>query len=133
MIQAARNLAVFLLCLQRLCVPVRLCKSNRVLRHVQMRHFEMYSHKCEPTQNVKNFIQIVKEQNESYIHDSSKIFHQQRRATPDSIPHNLEHSPHRFTKIGGARRDRTDDLLRARQELSQLSYGPYNNGGSGKI
>ena len=29
-------------------------------------------------------------------------------------------------KIGGARRDRTDDLLRARQALSQLSYGPQN-------
>ena len=28
------------------------------------------------------------------------------------------------TKLGGARRDRTDDLLRARQALSQLSYGP---------
>jgi hypothetical protein len=27
-------------------------------------------------------------------------------------------------KIGGARRDRTDDLLRAKQALSQLSYGP---------
>ena len=27
-------------------------------------------------------------------------------------------------KIGGARRDRTADLLRARQALSQLSYGP---------
>ena len=26
--------------------------------------------------------------------------------------------------IGGARRDRTADLLRARQALSQLSYGP---------
>ena len=26
--------------------------------------------------------------------------------------------------FGGARRDRTDDLLRARQALSQLSYGP---------
>ena len=25
---------------------------------------------------------------------------------------------------GGARRDRTADLLRARQALSQLSYGP---------
>jgi hypothetical protein len=33
---------------------------------------------------------------------------------------------------GGARRDRTADLLRARQALSQLSYGP-NDGGSGKI
>jgi hypothetical protein len=28
------------------------------------------------------------------------------------------------SKDGGARRDRTDDLLRARQALSQLSYGP---------
>ena len=28
------------------------------------------------------------------------------------------------TKNGGARRDRTADLLRARQALSQLSYGP---------
>ena len=27
--------------------------------------------------------------------------------------------------IGGARRDRTADLLRARQALSQLSYGPF--------
>ena len=30
----------------------------------------------------------------------------------------------RFAKLGGARRVRTDDLLRARQALSQLSYGP---------
>ena len=27
-------------------------------------------------------------------------------------------------KTGGARRDRTDDLLLAKQALSQLSYGP---------
>ncbi len=31
---------------------------------------------------------------------------------------------HRRRKIGGARRDRTDDLLLAKQALSQLSYGP---------
>ena len=29
-----------------------------------------------------------------------------------------------ITQFGGARRDRTADLLRARQALSQLSYGP---------
>jgi hypothetical protein len=29
-----------------------------------------------------------------------------------------------FLKLGGARRDRTDDLLLAKQALSQLSYGP---------
>ena len=28
---------------------------------------------------------------------------------------------------GGARRDRTDDLLLAKQALSQLSYGPVSN------
>jgi hypothetical protein len=32
-------------------------------------------------------------------------------------------------KVGGARRDRTDDLLLAKQALSQLSYGPC----SGKL
>ena len=29
-------------------------------------------------------------------------------------------------KVGGAMRDRTADLLRARQALSQLSYNPSN-------
>ena len=29
------------------------------------------------------------------------------------------------TAIGGARRDRTDDLMLAKHALSQLSYGPY--------
>ena len=33
-------------------------------------------------------------------------------------------SPQDNTTIGGAREDRTPDLLRARQALSQLSYGP---------
>jgi hypothetical protein len=31
---------------------------------------------------------------------------------------------------GGARRDRTDDLLLAKQALSQLSYGPEEHVGS---
>ena len=35
-------------------------------------------------------------------------------------------------KAGGANRDRTDDLLLAKQALSQLSYGPIKIGGSGK-
>ena len=35
------------------------------MRHVQMRHFEMYPLKSGPTQNVKNFFQIVKEQFET--------------------------------------------------------------------
>jgi hypothetical protein len=32
---------------------------------------------------------------------------------------------------GGARRDRTDDLLLAKQALSQLSYGPFREQESG--
>ena len=32
-------------------------------------------------------------------------------------------------RTGGGERDRTDDLLRARQALSQLSYTPILNGG----
>ncbi len=35
-------------------------------------------------------------------------------------------------KIGGARRNRTDDLLLAKQALSQLSYGPATHGTSAK-
>ena len=33
-------------------------------------------------------------------------------------------------KVGGARRNRTDDLLLAKQALSQLSYGPSRGQGS---
>src|SRR4051794_7549061 len=35
-----------------------------------------------------------------------------------------EPKPREAAKAGGARRDRTDDLLLAKQALSQLSYGP---------
>jgi hypothetical protein len=34
------------------------------------------------------------------------------------------HSKTFHSRLGGARRDRTDDLLLAKQALSQLSYGP---------
>jgi hypothetical protein len=40
-----------------------------------------------------------------------------RGATPSA--------PIRRRRSGGARRDRTDDLLLAKQALSQLSYGPF--------
>jgi hypothetical protein len=33
----------------------------------------------------------------------------------------------RDRRSGGARRDRTDDLLLAKQALSQLSYGPVSD------
>jgi hypothetical protein len=39
-------------------------------------------------------------------------------------------SPDTHRLSGGAREDRTPDLLRAKQALSQLSYGP-SIGGSG--
>ena len=41
-----------------------------------------------------------------------------------SFVQNLKLMRQLAVKLGGARRDRTDDLLRARQALSQLSYGP---------
>jgi hypothetical protein len=39
---------------------------------------------------------------------------------------------YRASPTGGARRDRTDDLLLAKQALSQLSYGPSRKQGSGR-
>src|SRR5213083_1139213 len=38
---------------------------------------------------------------------------------------------HVWSRSGGARRDRTDDLLLAKQALSQLSYGPFRRQESG--
>lgn len=38
-----------------------------------------------------------------------------------------------FLHFGGASRDRTDDLLLARQVLSQLSYGPLSLVGLGRF
>ena len=40
------------------------------------------------------------------------------------VPAALGKRPGGLTAPGGARRDRTDDLLLAKQALSQLSYGP---------
>ncbi len=71
-------------------------QSQKILRH-------------QPTQDVRNF-QIVKEQKSSK-EKSSFSFADSNLATVHQ-------------KNGGARRDRTADLLRARQALSQLSYGP---------
>ena len=44
------------------------------------------------------------------------------RAASDRINANAKKC--RDIRSGGARRDRTDDLLLAKQALSQLSYGP---------
>ena len=48
--------------------------------------------------------------------------------------HHLQRStPNSHSWNGGGERDRTDDLLLAKQALSQLSYTPDNTGGSGWI
>ena len=56
------------------------------------------------------------------------------------MPMHLKRSFLCFRCSGGAKEDRTPDLLRAKQALSQLSYGPnvskpapLNIGGSGQI
>jgi hypothetical protein len=43
---------------------------------------------------------------------------------PHGIPSLIQYSPLAWPVNGGAKEDRTPDLLRARQALSQLSYGP---------
>jgi hypothetical protein len=56
-----------------------------------------------------------------------------RSALHSSRVQRTSHGPmNRGGKAGGANRDRTDDLLLAKQALSQLSYGPNKDGGSGK-
>ena len=63
-------------------------------------------------------------------------------ATPSSNPKNpgkTSFLPDKFSSLqppsddGGARRDRTDDLLNANQALSQLSYGPSKMVGLGRL
>jgi hypothetical protein len=58
---------------------------------------------CDTTTDAETF----------FISDERSAF--ALRATADGNP------------TGGARRDRTDDLLLAKQALSQLSYGPKLN------
>ena len=54
-----------------------------------------------------------------------------RIEAPGAVLHRKVLSPAREFSIGsgvgGARRDRTDDLLLAKQALSQLSYGPFGS------
>jgi hypothetical protein len=55
---------------------------------------------------------------------SRSIFCESRRSRATFIENKQARFQRRVTINGGARRDRTADLLRARQALSQLSYGP---------
>ena len=54
-------------------------------------------------------------------------------AAIDSVSCVLQFLPGAAAGTGGAGRDRTDDLLLAKQALSQLSYSPGIPGGSGWI
>ncbi len=109
-----------------LCFPVQPCKLNRVVRRANATLDMNYDSSffgltvlqpakknptSQPTQDVRNF-QIVKEQKNLQKKTDSFLFKTFLKAT------------YQNPKSGGARRDRTDDLLRARQALSQLSYGP---------
>jgi hypothetical protein len=49
------------------------------------------------------------------------------RAKQQSQSRRDRHASDRDRRSGGARRDRTDDLLLAKQALSQLSYGPFSD------
>ena len=48
-----------------------------------------------------------------------------RRCKATTINNNLSIYLYKISKIGGATRDRTADLLNAIQALSQLSYSPF--------
>ena len=59
-----------------------------------------------------------------FVRKKSKLLKSNKlQAKPDVQKLCIDQQP----KIGGARRDRTADLLRARQALSQLSYGPLTS------
>jgi Lhr-like helicase len=115
MLQAKHKITMYLLYTQLIYIPVR-PKTNRALRHVQMRQLDLSKFKKFTRSIRQKEVQIVKEQDQRPVPSVKNFF--------------VSATAHQ--KSGGARRDRTADLLRARQALSQLSYGP-KIGGSGKI
>ena len=60
----------------------------------------------------------------------SNMAHQVRKGLTCNVPLNLEHMPQIVEFFGGAKRDRTADLLVANEALSQLSYSPTNRAGT---
>jgi hypothetical protein len=63
-------------------------------------------------------------QNNFRIFKERSFQHFCRRREATHAPHATHVSLHFIRRVGGASRDRTDDLLLAKQALSQLSYGP---------
>jgi hypothetical protein len=57
--------------------------------------------------------------------------HDAKRCMPDTAGNRPPTARRPRSRSGGARRDRTDDLLLAKQALSQLSYGPVRYQKSG--
>jgi hypothetical protein len=75
-----------------------------------------------PSQNENNYLlfQIVKDQPNRRFARKHQAAPQQAKLVDDTWGAALT------TSSGGANRDRTDDLLLAKQALSQLSYGPVD-------
>src|SRR5215831_976125 len=65
----------------------------------------------------------------SYVGAKQKRMSASRLSKPPAIMHaKRQAGPEQPSRrSGGARRDRTDDLLLAKQALSQLSYGPFRD------
>ena len=70
---------------------------------------------------VTNFLMNTLENLEKNIQAKPKHFFLKLSA---QSTHPLRQPPQTFHQSGGAREDRTPDPLRAKQVLSQLSYGP---------
>ncbi len=98
--------------LQFLVTYANLCRSQKLIHRVDALRFPHYD-------------SVVKERGRPGARAISAAFARERNA------HHTGRNMNRRKGAGGANRDRTDDLLLAKQALSQLSYGP-NNGGSGK-
>jgi hypothetical protein len=86
------------------------------------------------------FFRIVKEQLQPMkfflrrIHNEARrLGYELSRKTGQDAPPALHWISPSGEIIGGGERDRTDDLLLAKQALSQLSYTPEETGGSGWI
>ena len=108
------------MCLQLPYASVR-PKTNRVSRHMQMRHLKMNELKIHPLKTSKTCSRLLKSV------PNLSCFLVWRTKDFKSLVQNFLLTQQLSTKLGGARRDRTADLLRARQALSQLSYGPSVN------
>ena len=81
-----------------------------------MKFEQIFSLRCQTEQ-----AQSTRLDANSYANDFSRHLY----STPTRQSLRIAHSRRSFgSRVGGAGRDRTDDILLAKQALSQLSYGP---------